>query len=175
MKREIEFLIVIFSLILFLSCENTNHKSTADANTKANKHDSTLAGKIEKLNKSIEKSILAGDYESLLPYYTDDIIISFALSPPVKGKEAIKEIYKRNKKKGIKHHSFSSTPEDIWECSDKIYERGKFGTSLSSNDHPKPIAYYGSYFTIWQKDKDNSLKIKYLIWNLDFNPYGDKN
>ena len=76
----------------------------------------------------------------------------------------------KTKKIGLKYHSFSGTPEDIWECEKFVYERGKFGMSVSSKDHPKPLAYHGSYFTIWQKENDGSLKIKYVIWNLDFNP-----
>jgi hypothetical protein len=44
--------------------------------------------------------------------------------------------------------------------------------SYSYKGHPKPDALYGSYFTVWQKENDGSLKIKYLIWNLGFDPCG---
>ena len=108
----------------------------------------------------------------MLPYYAEDIIVSPGLNPTAKGKTAIKESYEKNRKDGVKYHSFSGTTEEIWECGDRVYERGTFGMSFSYKDHPKPIGYYGSYFTIWQREEDGSLKIKYVIWNLGFNPCG---
>jgi ketosteroid isomerase-like protein len=171
MKNRINHFVLVASLIFFTSCGNTERNDDQRSNKQLQQEETTLKEKIEKINKVIEKAMLSGDFDSILPYYTDDIIISPPLRKSVEGVEAIKEIYQENKKIGLKYHSFSGTVEKIWECSDNIYERGTFGNSLSSNDHPKPVAYYGSYFTIWQKEKDGSVKIKYLIYNLDFNPF----
>ena len=171
MKSNITFFVLVASSLLFISCEKVKQEETSNLNNTSSQSNSTLAGKIESMNKIFEKAIMKGDFESLLQYYTDDIIVSPDLEPSVKGKAALKEIYEKNEKRGIKYHSFSGTSEDIWECSDKVYERGTFGLSVSSREHRKPLAYYGTYFTIWQKENDGSLKIKYVIWNLDFNPY----
>ena len=171
MKSKINYFVLVASLIFFISCGNTERKDDQRSNKQLQQEGTTQKEKIEKINKVIEKAMLSGDFDSILPYYTDDIIISPPMKKSVKGIEAIKEIYQEDKRIGLKYHSFSGTVEKIWECSDNIYERGTFGNSLSSNDHPKPVAYYGSYFTIWQKEKDGSLKIKYLIYNLDFNPF----
>jgi ketosteroid isomerase-like protein len=158
-------------LFLFvISCENTNNKTETTSNTRVPDKNQDIKEKVQQINSEVEKLILAGNYNDLLPYYTDDVIISPDFHSSIKGKEAIRVAYEKNKKIGLKHHSFSGIPEDIWECEKFVYERGKFGMSLSSKDHPKPLAYYGSYFTIWQKEKDEILKIKYVIWNLDFNP-----
>jgi len=81
-----------------------------------------------------------------------------------------KPLYEKNRKMEGQYHSFDGTAEDIWESGDKVYERGTFGVSLSYKDHPKPLAYYGSYFTIWQKASADSLKIKFVSWHLSFNP-----
>lgn len=170
MKNKAFRIVFLFVILLFTSCENVKMEHKKNGNNNSSNDSLTLKANIEKLNAVFEKAMLAGDFESLLPYYTDDIIIVPDLKPPVIGKEAIREIYKKNKNLGLKYHSFSGTTEDVWECKDKIYERGKFGMSMSSNDHPKPVAYYGSYFNIWQKEK-NSIKLKYLIWNFDFNPF----
>jgi ketosteroid isomerase-like protein len=170
MKIKINHFVLVASLIFFASCEITERKDDQESNKQLQQEEVTLKDKIEKINKVIEKAMLSGNFDSILPYYTNDIIIS-PFEKSVKGIEAIKEIYQENKKMGLKYHSFSGTIENLWECSDKIYERGTFGNSLSSNDHPKPVAYYGSYFTIWHKENDGSLKIEYLIFNLDFNPF----
>ena len=151
-------------------CENMNKKTEVVKNQKVSTENSGSKEKIEKISNELEKLILAGNYDDLLHYYTDDIVICPEFNSEIKGKDAIKTIYDKNKKEGIKHHSFSGTIEEIWECESFVYERGTFGMSVSSKDHPKPLAYYGSYFTIWKKGDEGSLKIKYTIWNLDFNP-----
>jgi ketosteroid isomerase-like protein len=168
--KYIVFLLLVISITLF-SCENTQEKGQKKFNDQQEQGNTSLREKIDKINQEIEKLMLKGDYDAILPYYANDIIISPAMQPSVVGIEAIKEIYREDKKIGLKHHSFSGNIKELWECSDRVYERGTFGLSLSTNDHPKPVAYHGSYFTIWQKEKDDNLKIKYLIYNLDFNPY----
>jgi len=168
-KKIFTAVILFISVFLFISCENQNtpkevkEKVTVDTA-------GALKEKIENINNILNKAMLSGDYEIMLQYYADDIIVSPGLNPTVKGKAAIKESYEKNRKMEVKYHSFDGTVEDIWESGDKIYERGTFGMSFSYKDHPKPLAYYGSYFTIWQKESYDSLKIKYVIWNLGFNP-----
>ena len=159
-----------FLFLFVISCENVDNRTETTSNSKVSDKTQNIKEKIKRINSDLERLVLAGNYNDLLPFYTEDIIIDPGFQPSIKGKEAIRVAYEKNKKIGLKHHSFSGTPEDIWECEKFVYERGKFGMSLSSKDHPKPLAYYGSYFTIWQKENDELLKIKYVIWNLDFNP-----
>ena len=169
-KKLIFLIMIMASLIIFISCENMNKAPEVVVNQKVSTENGGVKEKIEKINKELEKLVLTGNYYDILPYYTDDIIICPDFQPEIKGKDAIKAIYDKNKKKELKHHSFSGTVAEIWECENLVYERGTFGMSISSKDHPKPLAYYGSYFTIWKKDDNGSLKIKYVIWNFDFNP-----
>jgi ketosteroid isomerase-like protein len=165
--------ISVLSLLLFTSCENVKNKQETKLNQSTTVEKQDLKEKLEKINSEIEKLVLAGNYDALLSYYTDDAVISPDFRPTVKGKNAVKEGFEENKKSGLKYHSFSGTPEEMWECDKNLYERGKFGMAVSWKDHQRPEAYYGSYLTIWQKENDGSLKIKYLIWNLDFNPCED--
>ena len=127
--------------------------------------------KLEEISQILNKATLEGDYETLLSCHTDDAIIKPDFSPAIKGKRALREQYEKNKREGGKIHSFSATTEDMWIRGDEIYERGTFGMAASSKGSPKPVAVYGSYFQIWLKQADGSYKIKYLIWNLDFDPY----
>lgn len=162
--------LVVFNF-LFVSCENKDLNKLVEKKETTNPKTS-LKAELDSINNILNKAMLSGNFEAMLPYYAEDIIVSPGLNPTVKGKAAVKEGYEKNRKDGVKYHSFSGTTEEIWECEDRIYERGTFGMSFSYKDHPKPIGYYGSYFTIWQRDKDGSLKIKYVIWNLGFNPCG---
>ena len=102
------FLIMIL-LTFFISCENVNNKEEVKANTKSVEKNINLKEKLEKINRKLEKAVLEGDYDAILPYYTEDVIISPAFQSSVKGKEDIREIYKKNKKLGLKYHSFSGT------------------------------------------------------------------
>lgn len=169
MKTYYVVVIVLALACLLLSCEIENTPKEVKEETAIDTA-KTLRSMVEKINGVLDKAMLEGDYETLLKYYTEDIIVSPGMNPTVRGKDALKEAYEKNMKKKLKYHSFSGTIEDLWECGDKLYERGTFGMSMTYKDHPKPLAYYGSYFTIWKKVSEDSLKIKYVIWNLDFNP-----
>jgi ketosteroid isomerase-like protein len=132
-----------------------------------------LGARLEKTNKAIERAMLAGDYEAILSYYTDDVVLVPDFQPAVRGKSAVWEGYTKQQKAGVTFHSFSATTEKIWTSGKDVYEYGTFGQAVSARDHAKPKAYYGSYFMIWEEQPDGALLIKYVIWNLGFNPCGD--
>ena len=163
--------LLVALVFLLVSCENKDLNSQV-VKEKTSKPNTPLRTEIDSINNILDKAMLSGNFEAMMSYYAEDIIVSPGLNPTVKGKAAVKEGYEKSRKDGVKYHSFSGTTEEIWECEDRIYERGTFGMSFSYKDHPKPIGYYGSYFTIWQREADGSLKIKYVIWNLGFNPCG---
>ena len=126
---------------------------------------------IESIGDKINKAVVAGDYDTIMSYHTDDVIIMPDFKPMVKGKKAWKEEIKKDRQRGAKVRSFSGTIMDLWSCENQVYERGTFGMSVTSNESTHPIALYGSYFQIWEKQTDGSYKIKFTIWNLDFNPF----
>jgi len=129
--------------------------------------------KLDEIGNLLDKAMIDGDYDLILEYYSDDVIIMPSFNPAIKGINGLKNAYEKNKRKGIKYHSFTGTVEKRWICGDQIFEIGTFGMALSSKETSQPKAYYGSYFQIWQEYEDGSFKIKYSIWNLDFNPFGN--
>lgn len=150
-------------------CENpdlANSKKEVEAVSK----EGSLKEKIMKINSIIGKAEMENDKETIIKYLTDDVIISPGFGPTVKGIAGVKNSHAENKKYNLVYRSFNVEPEEIWECSEFVYDRGTFGMSFTYKDHPKPRAYYGSYFTVWHKENDGSLKIKYLTWNLDYDP-----
>ena len=168
--KNLSVVIFLFAII-FLSASCDSPDTGRDITKKDEAQKSTSVNeKIESINRLLEEATLKGNYEALLDYYTEDIIVAPGISPVVKGKTAIVESYKENRKWEVKYHSFNARAEEIWEYNDNVFERGSFGMSYSYKDHPKPKAYSGSYFTVWQKEKDDSLKIKYVMWNLNFDP-----
>jgi ketosteroid isomerase-like protein len=129
------------------------------------------ADKLKSIGDAMINATLAGNLLSLVDYYTEDVILKPDFQPVISGKKALLALYKQELKKGVKYHAFSGKVEKQWQCGDEIFERGTFGLAVSAKESPKPVAYYGSYFQIWQQAPDGSFLISYVIWNLDFNPY----
>jgi ketosteroid isomerase-like protein len=126
---------------------------------------------IESTGEKMSRAVIAGDFEMVLSFFTEDMIVDPIFQPVIKGKKAYWDEVKKMEEKGIRYQSLTGTPVDIWACGDRIYDRGTFGMSLITRESSQPVAFYGSYFQIWQKQSDGSYKIQYMISNLDFNPF----
>lgn len=121
-----------------------------------------LRKKIGGLNRIMEEATIAGDYETVLKYYHEDAVISSNFAPTLFGRQALREHYDKDRKRGVHIHSLSGAIEEIWQRGSEIYERGTFGLSASSKGNGLPAATYGSCFQIWDVDDDGQLKIKYV-------------
>ena len=126
---------------------------------------------IESSNDNVYVALMNYDTEAILSIFDDNAIFMGPMEPTVEGKKALKKKLLENKEKGVKYQSMNGNILNIWGCDDYIYERGTIAFSLTAEGMNHPVAYYGSYFTVWLKQKDGSYKIKYHIWNLDFNPW----
>lgn len=162
-----------FCCILVAVMISCNNLKEADAQEKVSNLSSSIESVLTEINKKIETAIYNADYETLLKFYTDDAIVASDFQPAIKGKDAIRESYIKQKKEGTKFHSFNAKAEKIREVNNDIYEYGTYGLSVSSNETKHPYAFTGSYFMIWEKQKNDAYLIKYLISNLDFNPCND--
>jgi len=173
MKLTIKILPLTFLVILFLSCNKAQDESTINPlqEEKSDSLDDDFKSTLQEINSVMDKAILSGDYEVILKYYTDDVIVMPIFEPAIRGMKALREEYKKDKKTGVKYHAFNARPDKMWACGNEVFEYGKFGLAVSSKETEHPYAFYGSYFTIWEKQPDNSYKIKYLITNLDHKPY----
>jgi ketosteroid isomerase-like protein len=122
---------------------------------------------IKELEIERQSAAIAGDYDKALTFFTDDVVIMQAMDEPITGKKSLARSYREQKQKGVRFHSISSTILADWLCGENYYERGTWSMSVSSRDNPRPVAFLGSYFQIWEKQKDGSFKIKLNIYNFD--------
>ncbi|UCH65449.1 MAG: hypothetical protein JSW63_12730 [Ignavibacterium sp.] len=150
MKLTIIFLPLAFLAILFSSCDSPKNESkiNIEQETKAGLMDDDFKSTLKEINQVMDKAILDGDYETLLKYYTDDVIVMPIFEPAIRGKKELREAYKKNKKAGVKYHAFNGNPEEMWSCGKEVFEYGKFGLALSTRETEYPSAYYGSYFML---------------------------
>ncbi len=129
--------------------------------------------KIESINDMVNKAQIEQDFETILKYYTDDVICMPNFNEMFQGIEAMREDLEKIRDSGFKFHSFNTTILDVWSCGDLVYEMGTYGWSGSTPEMPRPIAENGKYFAIWEKQSDGSYKVNFTIWNTDINIWGE--
>jgi uncharacterized protein (TIGR02246 family) len=129
-----------------------------------------LKAKIEKLNKEMGDAMVSGNSEKSLSFYTKDAISMPNFEPMSEGIEAIKKANDEMMKKGSKVTSFEATTLEVKTYGNIITEIGKYKISMTMAGKTDPMQDMGKYLTIWEKQKDGSLKIKVEIWNTDNNP-----
>ncbi|NQV36601.1 MAG: hypothetical protein HQ509_01200 [Candidatus Marinimicrobia bacterium] len=154
--KTLFIIIAVTSVLLASELEGNLSKETSD--------------KLDKIGQAMEQTGLSEDYDEMLRFYTDDVLIMADFQEPIRGKKELKAPYKTENKIGLKYHSINGTPEKRWESNGLIYDYGSFGMIVSSKTDKKPDGYYGSYFQIWEPS-GSSYKLKYVIWNLDHNPF----
>jgi ketosteroid isomerase-like protein len=126
--------------------------------------------KIEALNKEMAKNMIAGTSEKTLALYSDDAVSLPSYEPMHDGIAAIKQANADMVKSGWKCIAFETTTLKVLPNGNMITEVGTYKMSGSMPGMDKPMDDHGKYVTIWEKQKDGSLKIKVETWNSDVNP-----
>jgi ketosteroid isomerase-like protein len=160
MKRSIVLSTCLLFVALFAS--NTAYsQSSAEYKTK-----------IEMINKDMVKYMLEGNIEKSLALYTADAISMPSYEPMHVGISAIKAAAEAMANSGTKYNSFELATMKVMVNGNQITEIGTYKLNLSMTGMDKPMDDHGKYLTIWEKQKDGSLKIKIETWNSDVNPMG---
>jgi ketosteroid isomerase-like protein len=147
--------------ILILLLATTLSYSQSDAEYKT---------KIETMNKQMAKDMLAGNTEKLLSLYTSDAISLPNYQPIHEGIAAIRKASEEDAKSGVKITSFEPTTLKVMANGNLITEIGTYKIDMTMPGMDKPMMDHGKYLTVWEKQKDGSLKIKIETWNSDINP-----
>ena len=157
MKKKYLYTIVLLIMLTLFAGTNNQDKDDVEK----------LKSQIEKLNDKFIKANVDEDLESYLSIYTDDAIVMPPFSPMLEGQEALIEAWYKKQREGVKALSGKATILEIWTSEDRVYERGSFAIHFSKKGLSQTYNVYGSYFSIWEKQEDGSLKMKYDISNLD--------
>ena len=140
------------------------------ANVATSQSSADYKAKIEALDKKIVKDMLAGNNEELLSLYTPDAVSLPSYAPLEQGIEAIRKASEEMAKSGFKYTSFTLSPVSCTVNGNQVTEIGTYTMGGQEPNAQKPIEDHGKYLTIWEKQKDGSLKIKVETWNSDVNP-----
>ncbi|HZL12054.1 MAG TPA: DUF4440 domain-containing protein [Prolixibacteraceae bacterium] len=128
--------------------------------------------KIEKINKEMAKYMMEGNTEKNLSLYTEDAISLPSYEPIHDGIAAIRKASEEMTKSGWKCTSFEATTLKVIPEGKLITEIGTYKISMTMPGMDQPMEDHGKYLTIWEKQKDGSLKVKIETWNTDVYPMG---
>lgn len=152
--RPLRYACLLLMLGLFLGCQNTDPDD--DLGIVAD-HAALLA-----LNKAWAAAAAVGDTSRVLTHWTDDAVNFFPGAPAAVGKQAIRQLVKRNRSqpgfsiKSEPKQAFVSSAEDLG------YTSGTFQVTV---DGPTgtPVTRNGNYVNIWKKQPDGSWKCAVTI------------
>jgi ketosteroid isomerase-like protein len=130
-----------------------------------------VKSKIEKLNKDMAQAMIDGNHEKSLSFYAPDAISMPSYSKMVEGIDAIKQSNMEMSKSGTKFVSFEFNTVKVIPGGNLYTEIGTYKVSMTMPGMDMPMNDVGKYITIWEKQKDGSLKIKVETWNTDNNPW----
>ncbi len=126
--------------------------------------------KIQALTQEMSKAMMEGNIEKGLSMYAPDAISMPSYEPMHEGIAAIRMANEDMAKKGMKYNSFELTTLKVMPYGNMINEIGTYKINASMPGMDKPMDDHGKYLTVWEKQKDGSLKVKIEIWNSDIDP-----
>ncbi len=130
-----------------------------------------IKAQIKKLNAQMTDAMMTGDYEKNLAMYSEDAISLPSYEPMLVGIEAIRKSSVANANSGMKIKSFDIEIDEIIMSGDLIVEIGTYDMSMEMPGMDDEIKDNGKYMTVWEKQKDGSLKVKADTWNTDHDPW----
>jgi ketosteroid isomerase-like protein len=131
---------------------------------------SELKSKVQKLNDEFAERMVAGDMESMWDGYADDVISMPSYEPMLKGKDACIESSKQMMGSGMKFTEFKTTVTDVMKYDNLVVDIGTYELKMTMPGMADPINDHGKYLTLWEMQKDGSMKVKVETWNTDVNP-----
>lgn len=129
-----------------------------------------LKPKIDKLNKEFAAAMLQGNTDKMLDMYAEDAISLPSYRPMQVGLAEIRKANMEDMKSGWKTTAFELNNEKIITSGNLVTDIGTYKISMKGPGADKTMDDHGKYLTIYEKQKDGSLKIKAETWNTDVDP-----
>jgi beta-lactamase regulating signal transducer with metallopeptidase domain/ketosteroid isomerase-like protein/DNA gyrase inhibitor GyrI len=126
---------------------------------------------IEENNHQLDQAMVNRDIETIVKYYSDDVIVKPDMAPEIRGLDTVRERLQKDIFSLLDIKSLNSTSLDLWKCGDLVYDIRRFAGSVAAKQMSHPFAQNGKSFTLWQQQPDGSFKIIYSIFNSDNNPF----
>jgi len=112
--------------------------------------------------QEVVETILAGDWDRLGKFYTEDAVLMLSNRPALVGREAILQEYARTQ-----WSELQVTPLEIDGNGDLAYIRGTISVEMMIEGLPEPISDTGKYVSIFKRQPDGSWPAVIDIINSD--------
>ncbi len=110
----------------------------------------------------------AGDADTLVTFYPNDVVLLPAGQPPVVGKEDALT-WAQSFFDEFTVDEFTSPVDEVVVANDWAFARGPFSWILSPKAGGDPVQDSGNFMVIWHRAPDGSWKRARVIWNT-YNP-----
>ncbi len=132
-----------------------------------------MKSKLQKMNADYEKDMMEGKTDKMMAMYADDAISMPSYEKMKKGKGDIKIGMENGAKSGTKITNFKLNTMNVFGSGDLVVEIGTYDITMNMKGMNEPVKDNGKYMTVYEKQKDGSLKVKAETWNSDQNPWMD--
>ena len=156
MRKWIHAVTSVFICILLSACAHTEKQAYKD-----------VKAEVERLGDRAETAFMSGDVDTMLQYYSDDIISMPNGYPMVIGKADLKRKTEAILSSGLKFESLESTTMDVRTGGEYVYEVGTFSQAIVIPGTSEPMKSVGKYVTVWKRQPNGQLKIIVEMYNSD--------
>ena len=151
-SRSALFIATLFSVAIFTSCASEPQKPAAPPDTRKADEAAIRAASAE-----WAKASEARDLEKAVSYYADDAVFLVDKGALVKGKDAIRMVWKDILAPNAPKLTFSAIFVEVARSGDIGYE---YGTAefTSADKKGKPVVEQAKYATVWKKQPNGTWK-----------------
>jgi ketosteroid isomerase-like protein len=129
-----------------------------------------LKSEITEMNNKMLKAWKAEDWATANSYYAENVISMPSYEPMLKGKSTVVEKSKKDHEAGYKMLEMNLNIDEVFPDKMYVIEVGHYVVKMSVPNMKEPINDNGKYVTVWERQKDGTLKVFIETWNSDINP-----
>lgn len=126
---------------------------------------------VKKVLSGIVSTFNAGDYDGMLAYYEDDVLVQSNIGPEITSKDGWRQSLKTSMPPGVKLQMNFDTSE-LKVSGDMAYERGVYTVQMTPNGAPAQVAFKGRYVHMLKRDAKGAWKGWRLFEIVDQTPPG---
>ena len=152
----------ILCILCFISCNRYSKENETDL-------DNPMLKSIEELHKKDKVASMNGDLEMLLTLFTDDGIAIPAEGKIIEGKEALRDLLKKNFElhKDYIITEYNHDFKEVKVLGKYAYEWGTYSGKYKSKNNDKEVTGSGKLMRILRLQADGSWKVHRTIWTVD--------
>ena len=120
---------------------------------------------VEEIDRRWIAAFNAGDVDTVVSLYTDDVVVMPPSEPSLHGREAVRQWLEAFFENHTARQSLIN--DEVVVIGDWAWMRGHFTLVIERRDAPGEVRHEGKHLVIWRRQEDGSWMAARDIWNLD--------